>query len=184
SSDDAIISKDLNVIITSWNAGAERLFGYPAEEAMKKPITIIIPPDRYHEEQQILDRMHSGERVEHLDTVRRRKDGGLVNVSLSVSPVKHADGRVIGASKIARDITERARNDRRRLAQYTVASLLAGSWTLEEASSAILQTITSIGDWIFSALWIYDEALGQLRCPAFWHAGSERLERFGEFSRS
>src|SRR5256885_14264538 len=182
SSDDAIVSKDLNGIITSWNAGAEKLFGFKADETINKPITIIIPPDRYHEEQQILDRIHSGERVEHLDTVRRRKDGTLINVSLTVSPIKRADGHVIGASKIARDISERVRNDRRRLAQYTVASLLAGSWTLEEASSAILETIASIGDWVLSALWIYDESIGRLRCRAYWHAGSPHFEKFGQLS--
>ena len=184
SSDDAIVSKDLNGIITSWNAGAERLFGYTAEEAIKKPITIIIPPDRYHEEQQILDRIHSGERVDHLDTVRRRKDGSLVNVSVTVSPVKQSDGRVIGASKIARDISERVRNERRRLAQYTVASLLAGSWTLSEATPAILQTIASIGDWVYCGLWTHDEATGKLSCSAFWQAGSAKFENFGETSRS
>jgi two-component system CheB/CheR fusion protein len=182
SSDDAIVSKDLNGIITSWNVGAEKLFGFSAEDAIHKPITIIIPPDRYHEEQQILDRIHSGERVDHFDTVRRRKDGTFVNVSLTVSPIKQADGRVIGASKIARDISERVRNDRRRLAQYTVASLLAGSWTLQEASSAILQTITSIGDWVLSALWIHDESIGRLRCRAYWHTGAQQFEKFGEFS--
>src|SRR5437588_5132612 len=170
-SEDAIVSKDLNGIITSWNAGAEKLFGFKADETINKPITIIIPPDRYHEEQQILDRIHAGERVDHFDTVRRRKDGTLVNVSLTVSPIKHADGRVIGASKIARDISERVRSGRRRLAQYTVASLLAGSWNLEEAGSAILQTIASIGDWVLSAIWIYDESVGRLRCGGFWHAG-------------
>src|SRR5436305_3981273 len=184
SSDDAIVSKDLNGIITSWNGVAEKLFGFSADEVINKPITVIIPPDRYHEEQQILDRIHSGERVEHLDTVRRRKDGTLINVSLTVSPIKHADGRVIGASKIARDISERARNDRRRLAQYTVASLLAGSWTLEEASSAILQTIASIGDWVLSAIWIYDEAIGRLCCRAYWHIGAATLEEFGQLSTS
>lgn len=182
SSEDAIISKDLNGIITSWNLGAERLFGYTAEEALRKPITIIIPPDRYQEEQQILSRIHSGERVEHLDTVRRRKDGRLVNVSITVSPVKNADGRVIGASKIARDISERVRHERRRLAQYTVASLLAGSWTLEEASSAILQTIASTGDWIYAGLWVHDEAIGRLRCCGFWHAANPLLEKFGQFA--
>ena len=184
SSDDAIVSKDLNGIITSWNAGAERLFGYSAEETIKKPITLIIPPDRYHEEQQILDRIHSGERVDHFDTVRRRKDGTLVNVSITVSPIKQADGRVVGASKIARDISERVRNDRRRLAQYTVASLLAGSWTLDEASSAILQTIASIGEWVLSGIWVQDEEVGKLRCRAFWHAGTPKLQKFGEFSKT
>ena len=182
SSDDAIVSKDLNGIITSWNAGAERLFGYSAEEAIKKPITIIIPAERYHEEQQILDRIHCGERVDHFDTVRRRKDGALINVSITVSPIKHVDGRVIGASKIARDISERVRNDRRRLAQYTVASLLAGSWTLDEASSAILQTTASIGDWVYSGLWVHDESLGKLCFRGFWEHGSPKLQKFGEIS--
>jgi len=184
SSDDAIVSKDLNGIITSWNAGAERLFGYTAEEAIKKPITIIIPPDRYHEEQQILDRIHSGERVEHFDTVRRRQDGTLVNVSLSVSPVKQTDGRIVGASKIARDISERVRSDRRRLAQYTVASLLAGSWTLDEAAPAILQTVSSIGDWALAALWVLDDSIGRLRCRAYWHTGDEKFDKFGELSKA
>ena len=184
SSDDAIVSKDLNGIIASWNAGAERLFGYTAEEAIKKPITIIIPPDRYHEEQHILDRIHSGERVDHLDTVRRRKDGTLVNVSITVWPVRQTDGRIIGASKIARDISERVRNDRRRLAQYTVASLLAGSWTLDEAAPAILQTITSIGDWFYAGLWIYDETIARLRCRTFWENGSDGAKKFGELSQA
>ena len=184
SSDDAIVSKDLNGIITSWNAGAERLFGYMAEEAIKKPITIIIPPDRYHEEQQILDRIHSGERVDHLDTVRRRKDGTLINVSITVSPVKQTDGRIIGASKIARDISERVRSDRRRLAQYTVASLLAGSWTLDEAAPAILQTVSSIGDWDLATLWVLDDSIGRLRCRTYWHTGSEKFDKFGELSKA
>ncbi|MEY2601135.1 MAG: hypothetical protein QOJ36_454 [Verrucomicrobiota bacterium] len=182
SSDDAVVSKDLNGIITSWNGGAEKLFGFSADEVINKPITLIIPPERYHEEQQILDRIHSGERVEHFDTVRRRKDGSVINVSITVSPIRHADGRVIGASKIARDISERVLNDRRRLAQYAVASLLAGSWTLEEASPPILQTIASIGDWVLSGLWLYDETIGRLRCQAYWHAGAPQFEKFGQLS--
>ena len=109
SSDDAIVSKDLNGIITSWNRGAERLFGYKAEEVIGKPITILIPADRLDEEPEIIERMRRGERVDHYDTVRRRKDGSLVDISLTVSPLKDADGRIIGASKIARDITERKR---------------------------------------------------------------------------
>jgi two-component system, chemotaxis family, CheB/CheR fusion protein len=184
SSDDAIVSKDLNGVITSWNAGAERLFRYSGEEAVNKPITIIIPAERYHEEQQILDRIHAGERIEHFDTVRRRKDGSLINVSLAVSPIRHTDGRVVGASKIARDISERVRNDRRRLAQYTVASLLAGSWTLEEAAPAILQTIASIGDWLYCGLWVYDDAIARLRCRTFWERGSDNLRKFGELSQA
>lgn len=109
SSDDAIVSKDLNGIISTWNAGAERLFGYAAEEVIGKSISILIPPDRHNEEPEILARIRRGERVDHYDTVRQRKDGSLVEISLTVSPVANAAGRIVGASKIARDITERRR---------------------------------------------------------------------------
>ena len=103
------MSKDLDGIIGTWNAGAERLFGYAAEEVIGQSISILIPPDRLDEEPEILARIRRGERVDHYDTVRRRKDGSLVEISLTVSPVKDAEGRIIGASKIARDITERKR---------------------------------------------------------------------------
>jgi PAS domain S-box-containing protein len=106
SSNEAIISKTLEGIITSWNRGAERLFGYTAEEVIGKPVTMLIPEDRMNEETEILDRIGRGERIEHYDTVRRRKDGSLVDISLTVSPLKDGDGRIIGASKIARDITD------------------------------------------------------------------------------
>jgi PAS domain S-box-containing protein len=109
SSDDAIVSKNLNGVITTWNRGAERLFGYTAEEAIGRPITILIPPDRLHEEAMILGRIGRGERVERYETVRRRKDGSLAEVSVTVSPLFGDDGRGIGASKIARDITDRKR---------------------------------------------------------------------------
>jgi PAS domain S-box-containing protein len=106
SSDDAIVSKDLNGIINSWNEGAERILGYTAAEVIGQPITILIPADRRAEETEILNRIRQGQRIEHFETVRRRKDGSLINVSLTVSPIKNEDGEVIGASKIARDITQ------------------------------------------------------------------------------
>ena len=109
SSEDAIVSKDLNGVIVSWNAGAEKLFGYTADEAVGKPVTMLIPDDHLDEEPNILSRIRQGEPVEHYDTVRRRKDGTLVDISLSVSPITDADGRIVGASKIARDISERKR---------------------------------------------------------------------------
>ncbi len=108
-SDDAIITKDLNGVITSWNKSAERLFGYTEQEAVGRPILILIPPNRQVEEPLILDRIRRGERVDHFETVRVRKDGTLIDVSLTISPVKSTDGRIIGVSKIARDITERKR---------------------------------------------------------------------------
>lgn len=111
SSYDAIVSKDMNGIITSWNTGAERLFGYRAEEVIGKSITILIPPDHPNEEPNILDCIRRGERVEPYETVRRRKDGSPVEILLTVSPVKNDYGRVIGASKIAHDISERKRGE-------------------------------------------------------------------------
>ena len=107
SSEDAIVSKDLNGVITSWNTGAERLFGYAAEEVIGKPITILIPLERQDEEPTILERIRRGEGIDHYETIRRRKDGSLVDISLTVSPIKNAEGRIIGVSKIARDITEK-----------------------------------------------------------------------------
>ena len=110
SSDDVIVSKNLDGIILSWNRGAERVFGYSAEEAIGHPITIVIPKDRQNEEHEILTRIRRGEPVDHFETVRQRKDGSLITVSLTISPVKNAEGKIVGASKIARDITEQKRS--------------------------------------------------------------------------
>jgi PAS domain S-box-containing protein len=112
SSDDAIISKDLNGVITSWNSGATQLFGYTADEVIGRPITMLMPPERVDEEPGILDRIRRGDRIDQYDTVRRRKDGTLLDISLTVSPVMNAQGKVVGASKIARDITDRKRAER------------------------------------------------------------------------
>ena len=113
SSDDAIISKDLNGVITSWNTSAQRLFGYTAAEAIGQPVaSLLIPVDRQEEELHILSRLRQGQRIEHFETKRRRKDGSLIDISLTISPVKDALGNVVGASKIARDITERLQTER------------------------------------------------------------------------
>jgi PAS domain S-box-containing protein len=110
SSDDAIVSKNLDGIISSWNKGAERLFGYAVEEAIGQPITMIIPQDRLDEERQILTRIRLGERIDHFETIRQRKNGSLVAISLTISPVKNSEGKIVGASKVARDVTEQKRN--------------------------------------------------------------------------
>ena len=133
SSDDAIISKDLNGVITSWNKSAERLFGYTADEAVGRPITMLIPPDRLDEEPKILEQLKRGERVDHFETIRVRKDGSRLNISLTISPVKGADGRIVGASKIARDITERKR------AQEALKNLNANLETLVADRTAELR---------------------------------------------
>ena len=112
SSDDAIVSKSLDGIVTSWNKGAERLFGYTAEEAIGQHISLIIPPDHRDEEATILERLKRGERVDHFETVRLRKDGARLDISLTISPVRDGAGRVMGASKVARNITERKQIER------------------------------------------------------------------------
>jgi PAS domain S-box-containing protein len=109
SSDDAIVSKNLDGIIKSWNMSAERIFGYTAQEAIGQHITLIIPPNRLAEEDDILARIRRGEKIDHFQTVRRRKDGTLIDVSVTISPVYDASGRIIGASKVARDITAQKR---------------------------------------------------------------------------
>jgi PAS domain S-box-containing protein len=108
-SEDAVLTKDLNGVITSWNSGATRLFGYEPDEAIGKPITILIPAERHAEEPGILARIRRGERIDHYETIRQRKDGSNIDISLTVSPVKDPNGNIVGASKIARDITERRR---------------------------------------------------------------------------
>ena len=112
SSDDAIASKDLNGVITSWNQSAERLFGYKAEEIIGKPVTLIIPPELHQDEPMILAKIRRGERIEHFETVRITKTGEHIDVSLTISPVKDADGKIVGAAKIVRNITENKKIER------------------------------------------------------------------------
>jgi PAS domain S-box-containing protein len=135
SSDDAIISKTLGGIITSWNAGAQRIFGYTAEEAVGRPISMLIPADRHAEEALIIDRLKRGESVEHFETVRIGKDAREIHVSLAISPIKGPAGRIIGASKIARDITGRKQSE-------TQISILARE--AEHRAKNVLATVQAI----------------------------------------
>src|SRR5213080_2352965 len=127
-SDDAIVSKTLEGVITSWNEAAANLFGYSAEEAIGHHITLIIPPDLRAEEEEIIAKLRKGMRIEHFETVRVTKDGRNVDVSLSISPIKDRQGSIIGAAKIARDITERKRAEERRSMLQAVSDLLASSF--------------------------------------------------------
>ena len=160
SSDDAIISKDLNGIIMSWNRGAESLFGYTADEVIGKSITLLIPEDHANEEPEILGRIRRGESINHYETVRRCKDGSLIQISLTVSPIKDGAGRVTGASKIARDITNRKRAEQRQqvltnelahrgknllsIIQAIVYRSLSGTRELEEAREVLAQRIQAL----------------------------------------
>jgi PAS domain S-box-containing protein len=145
SSDDAIVSKDLNGIILSWNAAAERVFGYTAAEAIGRSIRMIIPPDRQSEEDFVLDQIRSGRAVRHYETIRMRRDGTLIPISLTVSPIYDDEGVVIGASKIARDITERAQLLAEAQEQATIARQLTEIGVAVASSldqSAIVQKVT------------------------------------------
>jgi PAS domain S-box-containing protein len=157
---DAIVSKDLDGIVRSWNRGAEQLFGYTAEEIVGRSITVLIPPERRDEEKSILRRIRRGERVEPYDTVRLCKDGTQVDISLAESPVKDAEGRIIGASKISRDITERKQGQARQellareiqhrtknlfaVVHAVVSRSFAGKTTVEEAKAAVLDRLHSL----------------------------------------
>jgi PAS domain S-box-containing protein len=159
-SDDAIVSKDLNGVVTSWNRGAERIFGYTAHEMIGRSVMTLIPSDRQDEEPGILQRIRRGERIDHYETLRHRKDGTVIHVSLSVSPVKDATGKVVGASKIARDITERkvaqARQEllTREVQHRTknlfavvlavVARSFAGKQTAKEAEASVMARLHSL----------------------------------------
>jgi PAS domain S-box-containing protein len=164
SSDDAIVSKDLNAIITSWNAGAEQLFGYTAEEAVGQSITILIPPDRLGEEDMVLSRIRRGLRVEPFDTIRWRKDGTLVDVSVAVSPIRDANGTIVGASKIARNISDRKRIEAQlQELQHRLMGLAVASASILDSPNvdAVLSATIELAREVFSAdgyaLWRGDE---------------------------
>jgi PAS domain S-box-containing protein len=141
SSNDAIVSQDIDGIITSWNKGAERIFGYLAEEVIGKSMTGLIPPEHLHEEKLILSRIRHGDGVDNFETIGRRKDGNLIDISLTVSPVRNANGKVVGASRIARDITERKRSEAQiavlaREAEHRAKNLLANFRAIVHLSQA------------------------------------------------
>jgi PAS domain S-box-containing protein len=165
SSDDAIVSKDLNGVIMSWNKGAEKLFGYAAEEVIGKSIMILIPPDRADEETWILESVRRGEKIDHYETVRRRKDDALVEISLTVSPIRDREGAVIGASKIARDINERKRVEqalaesaRQQRALYLLADHLHRAKSLDDFYNAALDAILDALQCDRASILLFDDA--------------------------
>ena len=160
SADDAIISKTLEGIITSWNKGAERIFGYTADEVIGKPVTILIPPGQEDEEPAILARLRAGERIEHYETIRVRKDGTRIHISLTVSPIKGPKGDIIGASKIARDITEQIQAHKELDAAYRQA---------EESSRLKEEFLATISH--------------ELRTPLSAILGWARMLRLGQLSK-
>lgn len=146
-SDDAILSKNLDGIIQTWNKSAERVFGYTAEEAIGQHILMLIPPDRHDEEPGIIARIKAGERVDHFETIRRRKDGSLIDISLTISPVKNAKGEIIGASKIARDVSDRKRANQALQTQsrrLETLNTIAKTLSQDLDQQRIVQSVTDI----------------------------------------
>ena len=151
SSEDAILSKDLSGLILSWNRGAERLFGFSADEAVGRPVTILIPLDRRDEEPAILEKIYRGERIEHFETVRQRKDGSFVDISLTISPIRDSRGDIVGASKIARDITDlKKARDRQRLLlremSHRIKNLFALSSSIVSLSARLAKSPRELAD--------------------------------------
>jgi PAS domain S-box-containing protein len=194
SSDDAIVSKNLDGIITSWNKGAERVFGYTAEEAIGQPITIVIPQDRQDEERTILTRIRRGERIEHVETVRQRKHGSMIWVSLTISPVKNAEGKIVGASKTARDITEQKRTSEQmatlaREAEHRSKNLLANVQAmvnlsqgddvadLKKAIEGRIQALANVHSLFVASRWIGAElsTIAQQELAPYSATGEKRV---------
>jgi PAS domain S-box-containing protein len=172
-SDDAIVSTDLESTITSWNRAATVLFGYPADEAIGHPIHILIPPERHAEEREVMEKVRRGETVLHFETIRRRRDGSAVEVSLTVSPIRDQQGQVVGASKIARDITQRRTAERdiaelqTRLVTLTTASgALLRSPRVEDVIAAVLDVARDVLPADAYAIWRYDAAASSWRAVA------------------
>jgi PAS domain S-box-containing protein len=166
SSDDAIVSKNLDGIITSWNKGAEHTFGYSADEAVGRHISLIIPPDRQDEENDILRRLKSGDRIDHFETVRQRKDGTRLDISVTISPVKDSTGRISGASKVARDISQRKRLDMalrqseerfRKLSETLDAEVRARTAELEERNREVLARAEQVRQLSWRVLRVQDD---------------------------
>ena len=183
-SDDAIIGKTLDGVITSWNAGACALFGYDAEEAVGRQITLIVPPDRLQEEAGILERLRRGERVTHFETVRHHKDGRLLDVSLAISPIIDAQGRIVGASKIARDITERKRADvriRHLNRVYAVLSSINGLIVRVRSRDQLFDEACRIaveaGHFKLAWIGIVDRMANRVRIVSWHGADEDYLER-------
>jgi PAS domain S-box-containing protein len=191
SSSDAIISKDLDGVIQTWNPGAARLFGYESGEAVGRPITMLIPPERREEEALILERIRCGEQIEHFESIRLKKDGTPVQVSLTISPIKGPGGQVIGASSIARDITERKRAELAAHRSAALGHLLESlaraaneAVTPEAAMGACLKRICEYGRWVIGRVALYRAGTPKTApWRSIWHtADRKRFESLMVYS--
>ena len=177
SSDDAIIAKDLNGIITDWNAAAERMFGYTAEEIVGRSVLTVIPPELQHEEPHILGKIRAGERIEHYETRRMRKDGQTFDIALTVSPIKDQTGRVVGASKIVRDISERKAAEAAIIEKEKLAAAGQLAATLAHEVNNPLESITNL-----AFLLVHHEPLDD-EARRYAELLSKEVQRAGDITR-
>jgi PAS domain S-box-containing protein len=176
SSDDAIVSKDLNGTVTSWNPAAERIFGYTADEMVGRPIITIIPPELHNEETRILATIARGERIEHYETVRVSKSGERIDISLTISPVKDENGRIVGAAKIARDITQRKKAERALRTSERLASVGRLAATVAHEINNPLEAVTNL---IYLAK--HADAVEQVR--EYLAAAEQELDRISHLTK-
>ena len=169
-SGDAILGTTLDGTIVSWNSGAERLYGYGAREVLGRSVALLLPLDRPDEVGRLSERLKRGEHVADFETVRVARDGRLLDVSLTLSPVRDASGALVAVSAIGRDVSERKRTERRLAAQYAVGRALAEAGSLADAAPRVLQAIGEGLGWTVGALWIVDADAGVLRCADIWDA--------------
>ncbi|HWE35455.1 MAG TPA: PAS domain S-box protein [Isosphaeraceae bacterium] len=183
SSSDAIICRGLDDRITSWNPGAEKLFGYAAAEAIGRPISMLLPPDRTDEMPRMLTRIEGGTAISHYETERVDKDGRRLDISVGVSPLRDGDGRIAGMVTIARDVTERRQAERRMAVQYAVGRVLAESPTVAVAFPRLLEVLGTTLLWDAALFWRVDAAAKVLRCEADWSRGRPAPARVVEAYR-
>jgi PAS domain S-box-containing protein len=184
SSDDAIVGKTLDGIITSWNAGAERIYGYSAAEIVGRPFSVLVPAQRGKEVEDTVWTLSKGRRLDHFETLRRRKDGRLIEVSVSYSPVRDKEGHLTGMSVITHDITAQRQAERCRTVRLAAAQILSQAASLQEAVPRILQVAGEELRWKVSAFWRVDSAAGALVCLDFWTGAPGDVEAFEKVTRA
>ena len=178
STDDAVIGKTLDGTILSWNGGAERLYGYTSAEMIGRPTSTLIPPGRGDELSRILEHLKEGKRIDHYETERVRKDGQLISVALTLSPIKDSAGGIVGASAIEADITERKGDERRLAGSLAITHILAESPALSNVMTRVLQTICESWGWELGAMWAPDAGADELRCHEVWRKPSAESGSF------
>ncbi len=183
SSNDAIVCRGLDDRISSWNPGAERLFGYTAAEAIGRPISMLLPPDRTDEMPRMLTKIEGGAAISHYETERVDKDGRRLDISVGVSPLRDGDGRIVGMATIARDVTERRQAERRMAAQYAVGRVLSESPSVAMAFPRILEALGTTLLWDAALFWRLDAGANVLRCDADWCRSRPAAARVVEESR-